>query len=98
MVQMPAPLTRLQNMLSHTWLPNRNALLRVLGQRLLYLKRVPWARDQYRRRCQPPAMISSKTTLRAYIGRIQSGCSRAKRLRSSAPGCKNSQVTAASPA
>ena len=95
MVQMPAPLTRLQNMLSRTWLPNRNALLLVLGQRLLYLKRVPWARAQYRRRCQPPAMISRKAALRRYIGTIQSARRVEKLLRSPAPGCRYSQVSAA---
>ena len=94
---MVAPLAMLQNMLSQVWLLNRNALLFVLGQRLLYLKRVSCVRRQYRTTCQTPASTSSITTLRAYIGRIQSARNCVKVARSGAPGCRNRQVSQASP-
>ena len=63
-VQMPAPETSDQNMLSQVWLPNRNARFFFASQRALYLYFFPWARLMYSRRCSPPAIRTRSATLR----------------------------------
>ena len=98
MLHTVAPLAMLQNMLSLTWLPNRNALLLLVGQRDVYLNRVPCARCQYRRRCHPPAITSSSAMLRTYMVSIQPGRNVASWDRSCAPGCRKYQVATAIPA